>query len=133
MNIEGKETIMAQELTPPAALAQPLTLTPPDPVQAVPQSQADGMIKLNDQETAKLDTKVNEFINAVLSLDAQSDSFKDKVNAIHNLGSDEIRAAAGASNRFLDRPLKALNNTVMDHILDLRRTVEDLDPSTQGN
>ena len=124
---------MAQELAPPATLPPPLALTPPEPVQVVLQSQADGMLKLSEQETAKLDTKVNEFITAVLSLDAQSDSFKNKVNAIHNLGNEEVRAAAGASNRFLDRPIKALNNTVMDHILDLRRTVEDLDTSKQGN
>src|SRR5262245_65190623 len=102
---------MAQELTPPATLTPPVALTPPEPVQAVPQSQADSMIQLSDQETARLDTRINEFITAVLSLDTHGESFKDKVNAIHALGNADIRAAAGASNRFLERPAKALNNT----------------------
>ena len=79
-------------------------------IYGVPQTQADGMVKLSDQEAARLDIKVNEFITAVLSLDVHGDDFKDKVNAIHALGHEEIRAAAGASNRFLDRPIKALNN-----------------------
>jgi uncharacterized protein YaaN involved in tellurite resistance len=118
---------MAQELTPPE------TLTPPEPVTAVPQSQADGMVKLDAQEVARLDVKVNEFINAVMTLDAHAPQFKEKVNAIHQLGNDEIRKAADVSNRMLDRPIKAMDNQVMDHILELRKTVEDLDPSTQGN
>ena len=69
---------MAQELTPPEVL------TPPEPVAVVPQSQADSMIKLDTQEIAKLDTKVSEFIDAVLTLDTHATQFKDKVNAIHN-------------------------------------------------
>ena len=69
---------MAQELTPPATLTPPVALTPPEPVQVVPQSQADGMIKLSDQEAAKLDTRVNEFINAILTLDAHMSPSKTK-------------------------------------------------------
>jgi len=118
---------MAHELTPP------VTLTPPEAVAAVPQSQADSMIKLDAQEVAKLDTRVNEFINAVLTLDTHATQFKDKVDAIHQLGNDEIRKAADVSNRLLDRPVKAMNNQVMDQILTLRKTVEDLDPATQGD
>jgi uncharacterized protein YaaN involved in tellurite resistance len=118
---------MARELTPPEAL------TPPEPVAAVPQSQAAQMITLDEQQIAKLDTKVNEFIHAVLTLDTHTPQFREKVTAIHQLGNDEIRKAAGVSNRMLDRPVKAMNNEVMDQILTLRKTVDDLDPATQGN
>jgi len=118
---------MAHEGTPP------VELTPPEPVQPIPQSQADGMIKLTEQERAKLDTKISEFITGVLTLDVHGAPFKDKVNAIHTLGNEEIRATASTANRFLERPVKAMDNEVLDQILELRKTVEDLDPAKQGN
>jgi len=118
---------MAHEVTPPGEL------TPPEPVQPVPQSQADGMIKLTEQERARLDTKISEFITGVLTLDVHGAPFKDKVNAIHTLGNEEIRATASTANRFLERPVKAMDNEVLDRILELRKTVEDLDPAKQGN
>lgn len=118
---------MAQTLTPPA------TLTPPEPVAVVPPAQAEGMIQLDPQETTKLDTKVGEFLHTVLTLDTHAPEFKEKVTAIHQLGNEEIRAAANVSNRLLERPVQAMNNQVMDQILALRKTVEELDPSTQGD
>ena len=46
----------------------------------------------------------------------------------------EIAAAAGQSNRFLDRPVKAIDSDsgIGADLTELRRTVEDLDPSRHG-
>ncbi|NMB90137.1 MAG: toxic anion resistance protein [Chloroflexi bacterium] len=125
---------MSTELTPPT------TLTPPEPVQPVPQEQAGQMVKLNQPTVQKLDEKVNEFIDLVVRSEVQSDPFKERVNAIHNLGNKEIRASASVSNRILDRPVKAMegglfNDTtpISRSLIDLRKTVEDLDPSRQGD
>ena len=56
------------------------------------------------------------------------------------MGSAEITASAGVSNRLLDRPVRAMHNGVFDEssdiprsLVDLRHTVEDLDPSKQGD
>lgn len=122
------------ELTPPE------TLLPPAPVQAVPQTQAQQMVKLDQAVITGLDDKVTEFVNAVLTENVHSDAFKTKVSAIHNLGAQEIRASAGMSNRMLQRPAQAMESGLFDEksqvsrsLIDLRTTIEDLDPSRQGD
>lgn len=115
-------------------------LTPPKPVEVIPAEQADTMIKLNEVTTSLLDQKVADFIEGILASPVQSEEFQGKVMAVHNIGNDEIRAAANVSNRFLEKPLNAINEGALDSkskvsktLVDLRRTVEDLDPSKQGD
>jgi uncharacterized protein YaaN involved in tellurite resistance len=117
-------------------LAPPEPLQAPEPVEAVPETQAGAMVKLEDDVVESLDTKVEEFVDIVLASEVHSKPFEEKVTAIHNLGNQEIREAAQVSNRFLDRPVKAMQDGVFDDespvseaLLDLRKTVEDLDPS----
>jgi len=51
------------------------------------------------------------------------------------MGRREIVEAAGQSNRFLDRPIRSMDESspVGANLAELRRTVEDLDPSKRGN
>jgi uncharacterized protein YaaN involved in tellurite resistance len=134
INDLGEITMTHLELNPPE------TLTPPAPVQAVAQTQAQEMVKLDQADIARLDSKVAEFVKAVLAVDVHSDAFKNKVNTIHNLGSQEIRTSAGMSNRMLQRPLQAMESGLFDEksqvsrsLIDLRTTIEDLDPSRRGD
>lgn len=115
-------------------------LTPPAPVAPVAPDKAENMVKLEPGTLTGLNTKVQEFVSAVLTLHPHSDEFKNKVANVHNLGSAEIRAAANASNRMLQRPTQSLKNGLFDDgapiartLTDLRKTVEDLDPSRQGD
>ncbi len=131
---------MSNELIPPVSLTSPAPLTPPEPVQPVAQDQAGQMVKLAPETITHLDDKVKEFTEIVIKSDVQSDPFKERVNAIHNLGSREIRASASVSNRMLDKPVKAMesglfNDTapISKSLIDLRKTVEDLDPVNQGD
>jgi uncharacterized protein YaaN involved in tellurite resistance len=69
-----------------------------------------------------------------------SADFQGKLGAIHNLGQDEIRQAASVSSRMLDRPIKETNLGTLSEgaqvakgLVDLRRTVEGLDPSRAGD
>jgi hypothetical protein len=50
------------------------------------------------------------------------------------MGRKEIAAAAGMSNRFLDRPVRAMDKDqgVGANLIELRRTVEALDPAKAG-
>lgn len=121
-------------------LEPPATLTPPKPVAPIPPDKADGMVRLDEGTVNALDAKVGEFVDQVLSAEINSDPFAAKINAIHNLGNDEIRKAANVSNRLLDRPIQSVSSGFFDDkspvskaLMDLRRTVEDLDPSHQGN
>jgi uncharacterized protein YaaN involved in tellurite resistance len=116
-----------------------LTLVPPQPVPAITDAEAASMVQVDPSTAGKIDAMVNGYIKSIASLDPHSADFATKVNAIHSMGDDEIRQSASVSNRLLDKPVKAMESgpfskgaTVSKSLVDLRRTVEDLDPSQQG-
>ena len=126
------------ELTPPET-SPVITLEAPQPVAVVPQDEADQMVKLDLTKVPELDAKVNDFVMHVLQTPVNTSVFDEKVNAIHQLGSAEIRASAQIANRMLDRPAKSMDKALFDNspiaksLTELRSVVEDLDPSRQGS
>ncbi|MGB5405983.1 MAG: toxic anion resistance protein [Thiogranum sp.] len=115
-------------------------LTPPAAVTAPDKEEAARMVPVTDEQRDMLAKKVQEFIDIVVSVDVNSDAFKDKVSAIHKLGNAEIREAAGMSSRMLERPVRAMNEGLFDEnstvgrsLVELRQTVEELDPSRHGD
>lgn len=121
--------------TTPTATENPaITLTPPDPVPVVAPEQAVGLVPVAPEAKSKLDAKVEAFIADLIASDANSPEFGQKVDQITNMGRKEIMAAAGMSNRFLDRPVRAMDkdNGVGADLAELRRTVEELDPGRKG-
>jgi uncharacterized protein YaaN involved in tellurite resistance len=112
-----------------------LSLTPPDPVPAVRPEKAAGLVPIDEGVRSQLDAKVDSFVEDLAALDANSPEFGAKVDQITNMGRKEIAEAAGHSNRFLDRPVRAMDtdNSVGADLAQLRRTVEDLDPGRRGN
>jgi uncharacterized protein YaaN involved in tellurite resistance len=116
------------------ATAGDFSLTPPDPVPEVAPEQAAGLVPVSAEQKSKLDTKVDAFVNDLVSADANSPEFGEKVDQITRMGQEQIRAAAAMSNRFLDRPVRAMDadGSVGKDLAELRRTVEDLDPGRKG-
>ncbi|WP_288409491.1 toxic anion resistance protein [uncultured Sphingomonas sp.] len=112
-----------------------LVLTPPDPVPTLAPAKAAGLVPVDDTKRTELQRRVDDFIDQLVAQDANSPEFGKRVDAISNLGAREIREAAGQSNRFLDRPVKAMDQEsgVGADLAQLRRTIEDLDPGRQGN
>ncbi|MEO1488432.1 MAG: hypothetical protein AAFR88_03200, partial [Pseudomonadota bacterium] len=90
--------------------ATDFSLTPPDPVPAVAPAQAAGLVPVSSEEKTKLDNKVDAFVADLVSQDANSPAFGEKVDQITRMGQEQIRAAAGQSNRFLDRPVRAMDS-----------------------
>jgi uncharacterized protein YaaN involved in tellurite resistance len=117
------------------ATMSPISLTPPDPVPVVAPAQAAGLVPVSDENRSKLEAKVDAFVADLISVDAQSPEFGKKVDQLTNMGRKEISQAAGMSNRFLDRPIRAMDKDsgVGADLAALRRTIEDLDPGRQGN
>ncbi|GGR95130.1 toxic anion resistance protein [Deinococcus sedimenti] len=118
-------------LTPPDSM-----LKAPEAVPSVQAGQAPEMVPLSPEDRARLETMAQAFAQDVLSAGAHSPEFKRKLDAVHELGLPEQRAAAQSSNRMLDRPLRATRagalaegSDILRGLTDLRRTVEDLDPS----
>jgi uncharacterized protein YaaN involved in tellurite resistance len=115
-------------------------LQPPAPVAAVPPASAETAVPLDAAETTKLDGQVAQFVEAVTSLDLHGADFKTRVDAINGMGNAEVAAAASMSNRMLERPVNTLQNGMLGEkspvtksLIDLRETVEKLDPSRQGD
>lgn len=121
--------------TAPTATADTLNLTPPDPVPVVAPEKAAGLVPIDEEKRSKLDEKVDAFIDDLVAQDANSPAFGQRVDQLTNMGRKEIAEAAGHSNRFLDRPVRAMDsdNKVGSDLAELRRTVEDLDPGKRGS
>ncbi len=119
---------MAIELTPPEPLEAP------KPVEPVEKDQAEEMVKLEAEVAQRLDSKVEEFVDVVLSAEVNTEPFNERMTAIHNMGNAEIRKAASVSNRILDQPVRGMSEDsgVSQALVSLRSTVEELDPSQQA-
>ena len=114
--------------------ATDLKLTPPEPVPTVVPEKASGLVPVDSDKRTKLDEKVDGFVAELVALDANSPEFGKKVDQITNMGRKEIAQSAAMSNRFLDRPVRAMDQDsgVGANLAELRRTVEQLDPGRQG-
>jgi len=118
---------------------QALVLTPPAAVPAVTPKQAAVSTKVDDRTAQQIDAAVGAFVEALLTMDVHSPDFERKVDSVSLMGNQEIRRSAEVSNRFLDRPAAAMDrgpmgksSRVSTSLVQLRRQVEDLDPTRQG-
>jgi uncharacterized protein YaaN involved in tellurite resistance len=112
-----------------------LKLEAPEALQTVEPAEAAGLVPIEESVKSKLETVVDKFVNELVATDANSPEFGKKVDELTNMGRKQIQDAAGHSNRFLARPVKAINadTGIGADLTELRRTVEDLDPGRRGN
>lgn len=112
-----------------------LKLDAPEPVMAVDPQAAAGLVPLSDTEKSALEAKVDDFIADLVAQDANSPEFGKRVDALAALGREQVAEAAAQSNRFLDRPIRAMDREtgIGADLTELRRTVEDLDPGKRGS
>ncbi len=123
-----------QPLAPPNAT---LTLDAPPAMQSVPSTAAPKMAPaVPASAIPMLDQKVDGYLQALSTTATKSPEYEAKANEMRTMGDDDIRRAAESSNRLLQSPVKALQegglasgSKVGKTLLELRRTVEDLDPS----
>ncbi len=111
------------------------TLTPPEPVAAVPREKAGGLVPVDDSVLTDMARKAAEYVGQLAALDARSPEFAGRVGEITGLGAGEMRTAAAQSNRMLERAVRSLpsnggdaQSQVAGSLVELRRVVEDLDP-----
>ena len=122
-------------LTPPTAAAT-LTLEAPPAVASVTATQAPKMApQVDAAQVPVLDQKVDSFMQAITKAQTGSPDFAAQADAVRSMGDADIRKAAETSNRLLNTPVRALKegnltqgSKVGQTLVDLRRTVEDLDP-----
>ncbi|MDX2601099.1 toxic anion resistance protein [Streptomyces caniscabiei] len=111
------------------------TLTPPEPVAAVPWEKAGGLVPVEESVRTDMARKAEEYVRGLAALDARSPEFAGRVGEITALGAGEMRGAAAQSNRMLERTVRSLpgkggdaQSQVAGSLVELRRVVEDLDP-----
>lgn len=126
--------------------AVPAPLTPPDQVLTLEAPAAPAPVvatqapKMAPQVQAEaipgLDARVDTFMDALTKAAPRSPEFAQQADNVRTMGDADIRKAAETSNRLLQTPVKALKeggisqgSAVGKTLLELRRTVEDLDPS----
>jgi uncharacterized protein YaaN involved in tellurite resistance len=122
-------------LAPPDS--EPLTLTAPEAPKPVVATQAPAMAPQVDPDTIPaLDTKVDGFVTALLSAQTRSPEFAQQAANVRTMGDADVRRAAETSNRLLQTPVRAIKegalasgSKVGNTLMELRRTVEELDPS----
>ncbi|WP_426693436.1 toxic anion resistance protein [Sphingomonas sediminicola] len=121
---------MATEPTTETKTDTTLKLDPPEALNPIAPAEAAGLVPLKAEETTELDKRVAQFVAELAALDSNSPEFGKKVDQLTAMGRKEISEAAGASNRFLDRPVKAIDKDtgIGADLTELRRTVESLDP-----
>jgi uncharacterized protein YaaN involved in tellurite resistance len=123
-------------LAPPAATQAVLTLTAPSAPPVVAATQAPRLAPAVDAAALPgLDQKVDAYLASLTTAATRSPEFEAKANDVRTMGDADIRKAAESSNRLLKTPVKALQtgglsegSKVGSTLLELRRTVEDLDP-----
>ena len=124
------------------------SLEPPAPVQKVEiesgavvvSHKPVGLAKIKDETKDRLEAQIDKFIDEVMSAESNSEQMKNISSAVSGLGGEEIKKTSVISNRMLDKPVKTLNNSQLDDnstigksLLELRQTVERLDPSRQSD
>jgi uncharacterized protein YaaN involved in tellurite resistance len=122
-------------LAPPAG--EPLALLPAPAAAPVATTAAPRMApQVPAAAVPALDARVETYLGTLLAAPTGSPDLAAQGDAVRALGDREIRAAAETTNRLLSAPVKALDSgqltsgsKVGSTLLELRRTVEDLDPS----
>ncbi|MER6257314.1 toxic anion resistance protein [Streptomyces sp. NPDC001584] len=121
-------------LTPPEDTS--FHLSPPEPVAPVRKEQAAGLVPLQDGVREEMARRAGEYVGSLAAIDARSPEFAQRIGEIAGLGQADIRSAAQQSNRMLERAVRSLGPDgggdaqarVAGSLVELRRTVEDLDP-----
>ncbi len=124
----------------PSPLAPPdagLSLTAPAAPAPVTATQAPAIApQVDPSAVPALDARVDGFLQALTTAQTRSPEFAAQAENVRTMGDADIRKAAETSNRLLATPVRALKeggiaegSKVGNTLLELRRTVEDLDPS----
>ncbi|MDQ2907727.1 MAG: toxic anion resistance protein [Candidatus Eremiobacteraeota bacterium] len=123
------------QLTPPEP-----ALIAPEPVKPVAPAAAVGKVPVTPEQKMALQAQVDQVAKTLVSLPVDGPEFKHAVDSLSSMASKEIVASANVANSLLDRPARTMSSgafgnesDVSKQMLDLRRTIEKLDPSRQGD
>lgn len=95
------------------------------------------MVQLDQKAVPMLNAQIDEFIQAVITLDVQKNDFQNKVNSLHQLGQQSIIKSANFSQRLISRSIKKMDDEeakgIGSSLIDLKQTLEALNPANNTN
>jgi uncharacterized protein YaaN involved in tellurite resistance len=119
-----------------------LALTAAEPVAPVQPERMRTMIPIEDATRDALAERAADYVAKLATLDPRSPEFLAKLGDITTLGDNDVQVSSGLTSRMLSRSVAALagakgdgagaQHEVANGLVELRRTVEDLDPKDLG-
>lgn len=127
-------------LEPPPSVAEVFALDAPAPLQPVTTTQAPSMApRVDPAVIPQLEAKIDSYLEQLAQADTRSPEFAARADDVRTMGDADVRAASAVSNRLLDAPIREIreggiseSSKVSKSLLDLRRVVEELDPSEKS-
>ena len=123
------------EVTAAASNDMGLSLNAPEPATTIAPDDAEKEVAIPSEAAQRIDSLVAAYVSGISDLDVHGDDYRRRVDDIDALADREIRATSEMSNRLLDRPTRAMSGlgsgdtSVARSLLDLRHSVEDLNPA----
>ncbi|WP_211233954.1 toxic anion resistance protein [Chitinilyticum litopenaei] len=119
----------------PLKAPEPLVLTPPELIAAVPAERAPEMAPLPAELKARVEEQVGRFVDSLLTEDVSSDGFRQRLDAAFHLGREEIAQSANLmTGRFMERNFVGVENSpAFKAINQLRSQLDELNPGKQGD
>ena len=124
------------------AAGDELVLTPPEPVPPIAVEQVSTMVPVSSDTRRELSERAASYVGSLERLDPRSPEFAAKIGDIATLGDGDMRSSSHIANRMLGRSVAALAGAKGDSgdaqqwvakgLVELRRTIEDLDPKDAG-
>lgn len=119
-----------------------LTLTAAEPVPPIEPERMRTMVPIEDTTRDALAERAADYVAKLATLDPRSPEFVAKLGDVTTLGDNDVQASSRLTSRMLSRSVAALagakgdgagaQRQVATGLVDLRRTVEDLDPKDFG-
>jgi uncharacterized protein YaaN involved in tellurite resistance len=129
----------AQEEAPMSNEDQQIVLSPPQAIVAVEPTKAESMVTIDPSVATQLDEVAQQFADSLDTVAPTAPEFAKKGDSVRSMGDREIRESAEVSNRMLQRPIHAMDGGLLNEkspvgksLVDLRKTIDDLDPSKQS-
>ena len=110
----------------------PQMLTPPKPVDVVEPENAAAMVPIAPESKQVATSEAGQALAKFEEVDPNDPQFRARIKEITSMGREESMRAAQVSNSILQRPSLAGKDSAQEKVgntlMDLRKTITDLDP-----
>jgi uncharacterized protein YaaN involved in tellurite resistance len=113
----------------------PFVLTAPEVITPVAAIQSTDIVPLKPEVKVAVTNQVDKFVEALVTEDIQSDSFKSKLDSAFRLGKEEASFASSLmTGRFMERNMAGVEDSAAYKAIgELRGHLDKLNPGHEGD